>query len=156
MGKDNKVVYLHRKETNGEIFYVGIGTPKRPYSFIGRNSLWQHIQRKYGCTVEVIQKGLTVEEACDMEIMLIEKYGRISNNSGILSNISPGGEKGPTDAVPLVFVDWETGEIISRRTPKEYNKTFDRTPTTCPHCGLVGKGPSSMGRHFDKCKHKIA
>lgn len=41
-------VYVHKKKTNGEVFYVGKGSGKRAWSAFGRNSLWKRTADKYG------------------------------------------------------------------------------------------------------------
>jgi hypothetical protein len=46
----------------------------------------------YDIIREKIVENLLPEEACKIEIELIKKFGRIINNSGILTNISKGGE----------------------------------------------------------------
>ncbi len=89
---DNKVVYLHRKKTNGDVFYVGIGTEKRPYSKSGRNKVWRRIVEKHGLIVEIASRGLTPEKAKSIEIYLIKKYGRIDNKNGTLCNMTSGGD----------------------------------------------------------------
>jgi hypothetical protein len=89
---DNKVVYLHRKKTNGDVFYVGIGTEKRPYSKSARNKLWRRIVEKHGLIVEISSRGLTPENAKSIEIELIKKYGRIDNKDGTLCNMTSGGD----------------------------------------------------------------
>jgi len=90
--KKNNVVYLHRKVTDNSIFYVGIGNKKRPFHFRGRNNLWHKIFKKYGCFVDVIKTGLTRNEAISIEKLLIDYYGKIKNDSGILSNMTDGGD----------------------------------------------------------------
>lgn len=89
---DNKVVYLHRKKTNGDVFYVGIGTEKRPYSKSGRNKVWRRIVEKHGLIVEIVSRGLTPEKAKSTEIELIKKYGRIDSKNGTLCNMTSGGD----------------------------------------------------------------
>ena len=48
-------VYVHKKKTNGEVFYVGKGSGKRAWSAFGRNSLWKRTADKYGWLVEIVQ-----------------------------------------------------------------------------------------------------
>jgi hypothetical protein len=87
----DKVVYLHRKETDSSVFYVGVGSVKRPYCKDGRSRLWNRFVKKYGCVIEIYKDGLTKEEAFEMEINLIDKYGRIDLKSGQLVNHTRGG-----------------------------------------------------------------
>ena len=48
MDKRNKVVYVHKRKKDGQIFYVGMGSIKRPYDMIGRNSIWKRYVKKHG------------------------------------------------------------------------------------------------------------
>lgn len=85
-------VYLHRKATNGEIFYVGKGKGRRPYDLSVRNNLWKKIKDKYGIIVEVYMDGLQEWYAYELEHSLIIGYGKICDGTGILSNILDGHE----------------------------------------------------------------
>ena len=97
-------VYQHIRDDKKSIFYIGIGkirtdnlftTEKmkhyRAYSKQGRNPIWKAIVNKTSYTVEIIKSNISKEEAIELEISLIEKYGKIKNK-GLLSNISDGGE----------------------------------------------------------------
>ena len=91
MGK-NYCVYIHRKPGGGDVFYVGIGTPKRPYDFKRRNKFWKYVVNKHGYEIEVLHRGLSWESARDIEIQLIEEYGRRDLGKGTLVNLTDGGE----------------------------------------------------------------
>jgi len=79
-------VYLHRKATNGQVFYVGKGYGKRAWSK-RRNAKWKNIVAKYGFIVEIAQSGLQELAAFELEKDLISHYGRES-----LCNLTDGGE----------------------------------------------------------------
>jgi predicted GIY-YIG superfamily endonuclease len=87
------IVYRHiRKDTN-KVFYVGIGKKSnRAYSKHQRNKYWQSIVDKADYIVEIIKDGITWEEAIQFEIDLIKQYGRKDLGTGILSNMTDGGE----------------------------------------------------------------
>jgi hypothetical protein len=87
---NDKVVYLHRKKTDNSIFYVGMGSLKRAYCK-QRSEWWNRIVSKHGYTVEIYKDGLTKEEAFELEIELISKYGRIDLKNGQLINQTKGG-----------------------------------------------------------------
>ena len=91
MGK-NYCVYIHRKPGGGDVFYVGIGTPKRPYDLKRRNKFWKYVVNKHGYEIEVLHRGLSWESARDIEIQLIEEYGRRDLGKGTLVNLTDGGE----------------------------------------------------------------
>jgi hypothetical protein len=92
--EDNKVVYRHRRIDTNEIFYIGMGYLKRAYAKDSnkRNQIWNRIINKTDYKVEIVAENLTWEEACELEILLISKYGRINLNTGTLANLTNGGD----------------------------------------------------------------
>jgi len=87
------LVYKHiRKDTN-EIFYIGLGKNKyRINSKSGRNQYWHNIVNKVGYITEIIKEDMNWEDAVKEEIRLIKKYGRKDIGTGILVNMTDGGE----------------------------------------------------------------
>ena len=92
-------VYVHKKKTNGEVFYVGKGSGKRAWSAFGRNSLWKRTADKYGWLVEIVQDNLQDWYAFELERDLISYYGRRDLGHGSLTNMSDGGD-GPSRLNP--------------------------------------------------------
>jgi hypothetical protein len=90
----NKVIYIHRKKTNGEIFYIGMGNPDRPYQkyAASRSVVWHRIVNKHGYVIEVIRKDLTKQDALNIEMDLIELIGRRDLALGTLVNLTDGGD----------------------------------------------------------------
>lgn len=92
------IVYIHRNPQTKQIFYVGIGVNKeRAYKFKGkqRNQYWHNYVKKYGQpVVEIVAEFETREQAVELELQLIAKYGRLCDNSGCLVNITIGGDGG--------------------------------------------------------------
>lgn len=84
-------VYVHRKSTTGEIFYVGKGKGKRAWRIDNRSPMWEATYKKYGLVVEIVCSNLTEQQAFDIEKDFIEFYGRKIDGSGNLANISSGG-----------------------------------------------------------------
>lgn len=94
---NNAYVYIHRRLDTNEVFYVGIGSTlkfRRAYRFISgrRNSIWNRIYKKHGVVVEIMHKNLSWEEACKIEIELIAKYGTLFDSTGVLANMTKGGD----------------------------------------------------------------
>ena len=88
-----KVVYRHINTDTLEVFYVGIGNKKRPKSKFSRNRLWnEYVKENPNYYVEIIAVDLSHEDACELEILLIEEYGRQNLNTGCLVNMTRGGE----------------------------------------------------------------
>lgn len=88
----NKVGYYHKRLDNGEIFYVGIGEPKRPYLDESRNPHWHHIVDKVGYEILIVKENITWEEACEWEVSEIKRIGRRDLGLGTLVNLTDGGE----------------------------------------------------------------
>ena len=73
--KRDKVVYSHRRKSDNQVFYIGMGNETRPYNFKERNRFWFNYVKKYGePNVEIIKDNLTKIEAYELEIKLIKKY----------------------------------------------------------------------------------
>jgi len=111
MKSKNKCVYLHKKKSTGEVFYVGIGNKIRSRAKDGRSKLWWRIVEKHGYDIEVIEDGLTWDEAVNREIELISKYGRRDRGEGTLVNHTDGGE----GSLGMVFTD----EMIEQRRQQQ-------------------------------------
>lgn len=120
---DKVLVYRHRKLTNDEVFYVGIGMNDRPYQKRGRNDIWNKIVKKYGYRVEVVQECDSWELACELEQFLIQLYGRINNNTGQLSNMTDGGQgrykSYPTEETRKKLSEWQIGKKLSDEHKKK-------------------------------------
>lgn len=80
-------VYVHKRKTDGRIFYVGKGCKNRAWWFYGRSEYWNRVSNKHGVVVEILKDGLSEPEAHEMEIKLISKIGR-----KMLCNHTNGGE----------------------------------------------------------------
>lgn len=102
-------VYKHIRLDSDEIFYIGIGDKTRPYKKTGRNKHWKNIVNKHGYRIEILYSNVDVDFAIEKEIELISKYGRIDIGTGILVNMTDGGEgcKG------IIHLD-ETKEKLSK------------------------------------------
>ena len=113
MIKKNKVVYLHRKKTDGTIFYVGMGNPDRPYQKKdkARSIVWHRVVKKYGYYIEVIVKNLTKQEAFDIEVDLIELIGRRDKGLGSLVNLTDGGDVGGDGCEGFPAYNIDTGMV---------------------------------------------
>lgn len=87
-------VYAHK--IKADIFYIGIGCGRnyeRSRSRSNRNKFWNNVVKKYGSfSVEILHDKLTKEQACAKEVELISLYGKRFNGTGILVNLSDGGE----------------------------------------------------------------
>lgn len=107
-------VYSHVRPDTNSIFYIGIGSDipgkySRAYEFglSKRNTIWNNIWLKNNkqIIVNILQIFDNQEDCFQTEIFLIKKYGRICNNTGILSNISAGGEHKNADSRKIIQYD---------------------------------------------------
>ncbi len=99
MGKvvNDFYLYVHRKETDNSIFYVGKGQGDRAWATRKRNPHWHNVAKKHGLVVEVVLDGLTESQAFKLEVELILWYGRKNIGTGSLTNIHCGGKGGAHD-----------------------------------------------------------
>jgi hypothetical protein len=111
------IVYAHKRKDNNNIFYIGIGkTKKRAYSKFGRNSHWNHIIKKVEYEVEILFDNIDWDSACQIEIELIKKFGRVDLNTGSLVNMTDGGQgaKGHNRKTTLGRIIISNGKLEKR------------------------------------------
>lgn len=82
-------IYVHFRLDNNYVFYVGKGSRSRAWSKHNRNEYWHNIVSKYGYRVEIIECGLSEEQAFSKEIDLIKSINPVAN-------LTLGGEGGDT------------------------------------------------------------
>lgn len=139
---DRFCIYIHRRPDTGVIFYVGIGVSQRPYVNKYRNNLWHKIVRKNNgdFIVEIIGENLSWEFCCAVEMGLIKTYGRINNRTGILCNMTDGG-------------DGVTGIIHSKETREKIRKTLTGNKMSLSarqKMSIAGKGRKKSEEHIRK------
>ena len=87
------LVYRHRRLDNNDVFYVGIASRSdRPISKKYRNSHWHNVVNKAGFNAEIIVDGISIEDAKELECLLISCYGRADLGTGKLVNLTSGGD----------------------------------------------------------------
>lgn len=79
-------VYLHRRATDGVVFYVGKGKGDRAWRKSYRSKYWCRVAAKHGVTVEVVDGGLSEDDAFDVECGLIRIH------ADTICNLTAGGE----------------------------------------------------------------
>jgi NUMOD3 motif-containing protein len=85
-------VYFHINSFTEEVFYVGIGTIKRPMQNYKRSDFWKNYVKKYGFKFKIIEDGLCWSEACALEKHFISHFGRKDIGTGLLINQTDGGD----------------------------------------------------------------
>jgi len=102
MQEDKYYVYRHIRLDKNEPFYIGIGTKRksefdnfyysRAFSKNKRNKIWNGIVSRIEYEVEIIFESDDYEFIKEKEKEFIKLYGRIDNKTGILSNLTDGGD----------------------------------------------------------------
>jgi hypothetical protein len=126
----NTVVYQWLRE-EGTPYYIGIGNPRRPYK--GRRSCGRPPSRD---RIVILHENLEWEEACRIEKELIAFHGRVDLGTGILRNMTDGGDG-------VVNPSKEIREKISKSLFGENNPMFGKFGENHP---MFGKSPSKETR----------
>lgn len=154
----NKVVYRHLKPC-GEVFYIGYGSKARAHSKHGRNKHWNNLVNKYGLEVQILCYNLSKVEAKELEIILIDWYGRKDLKTGLLCNKTKGGDGGNG----LKYHSKETKEKMSlaqkgRKATEETRKKLSESHKGIKHSkeSLLKRSLSHMEtpKYRGKCKYK--
>jgi len=108
-------VYIHRRATDGRVFYVGKGKGRRAWVSVGRSAYWTRIHMKHGRIVEIVESGMQEWWALEMEREQIALHGR-----DLLCNLTDGGET----SAGYSFTDEAKAKIAAgnrgkRRTPEQ-------------------------------------
>ncbi len=91
---NNYYVYGHYVSGSNEPFYIGKGKEQRAWVTQHRNFLWKEVVAEHRYEVRIIQDNMNETDALLLETELIEKYGRIDLDTGILVNMTEGGNGG--------------------------------------------------------------
>lgn len=99
-------IYIHRRKTDNEIFYVGKGKEKRASAKDRRNKYWRNTVNKYGYFIEIAYNNLSENNAFDLEKEAI----KACRDFGCpLVNMTDGGE-GPSGCSPSVETRKKIGD----------------------------------------------
>lgn len=146
-------VYLHRRKTDGTIFYVGKGTAKRVTTSEGRNDYWNNIALKHGVISEILIENLTEEEALQAEIDVIKELKYFGHT---LCNLTAGGEgvSNPALSTRLKMSLAKKGKTPHNKgktqcsTAKVNNPSSDKNIYTFVKYNLL-----FTGTRYDLCEH---
>lgn len=101
-------VYRHIRPDKNEPFYIGVGTIRRNHTerayVKDRNAIWNSIANKNNgnYVVQILMEFEDREKCIEKEIELIALYGKICNGTGMLANLTDGGEGG---SLGLTYTD---------------------------------------------------
>lgn len=91
-------LYRHIRLDTNEPFYIGVGGLLtddgfyRAYKKTNRSVFWKNIVAKTSYKVEIMLNDISYEEAMQREKYFINLYGRRNINTGILVNLTDGGD----------------------------------------------------------------
>lgn len=131
-------VYLHRKATTGDVFYVGKGTGRRAYEKRLRSTYWKKVANKHGLVVELYMTDLQEWYALELEASLVDYYGRRDNGTGQLVNLCDGG------AASTYLSDEAREKIRRSRLGKK------ASDTTRQRLSASHKGRTFSSEHLEK------
>lgn len=130
-------LYKHIRVDKEEIFYIGVGKVykkdklssdplifyRRAYSKRNRNTIWKNIVSKTKYRIEIIQESEDYNFILSREKELIKLYGRIDKKTGILSNMTDGGE----GIIGRVWTEESRKKASLSKKGKPLNRGFDHT-----------------------------
>lgn len=148
-------VYIHRRATDGSVFYVGKGSLDRAWHksrYARQRGWWLNIARKNGVIVEIAQDEMLEKDAFLLEMWLIAKFKR----GGVkLCNLTDGGE-GPSGKV----MSEETKQLIRESKIGELNHMYGKVHTEVTRAKMcksrVGKKPALGMRHTEQTKRNAS
>ena len=146
MKENGFIVYCHVSLDCNEVFYIGIGNKlKRAYSKDARSKFWHWHIAKHGYYVEILHNNLTKEEAIEYEKYYIFLYGRRDIKTGILINMTEGGDG-------LLSPSQETLDRISKAL--KGRKTGPRSEEIKRKISLSNKGKKPSALSIEKTIEK--
>lgn len=145
-------VYRHIRLDKNEPFYIGIGSDEK-YHRAGektrRNNLWKKIVSKTDYEIEILMDNITYDQAKNKEIEFINLYGRIIDGTGILSNLTLGGEGAKGHIVSQETINKIRNSQIGRKFTKEHIEKIRKAR-------IGSKMPKRTKEHQEKLdKYKI-
>ena len=147
-------IYKHIRKDTDDVFYIGIGkTKRRATDRNNRNDRWTKVVNKVGFDVEIIEDGLSWEEACEAEKKLIKEYGRADLGEGKLVNMTDGG-----DGINNYSHSDETRKLMSQRAGRsmkgELNPQFGK-PLSEEHKQKIRDSKSGKQQSDEHIRNRI-
>lgn len=152
-------VYIHRRETDGSVFYVGKGRDRRAWDMTNRNGDWKQEARAHGCSVFIIRDGMSEACALTLEGIGISIIG--------LSNLANqrkshrGANSGWSHSEDAKKKIREAG-MGRKKSPEAIAKTraahlgVKRSPEVCERHRIAAQNRKRRGPHSEETRAKIA
>lgn len=134
--------YIHKKASDGSVFYVGKGRASRSTTEHGRNKYWHNIVAKHGYTVEICAEWKTEQEALDHEKFLIWCF----RDMGVeLSNLTDGGVGNSGRKMPPEQLAKHTERVRNQAKSPEWRAKISKSLMGEKH-PLFGKPSHNKGK----------
>lgn len=152
----NNIYYVYQYlRTDGSPYYIGKGCRKRA---------WDKRRRYYpgdASRVKILKENLTEQEAWDLEIELIAKYGRKDLGTGILYNQTDGGEGSSglkhTDAfkkhISEVMKDISKSQEWRQNLSEKVRLTMNDPEFILEHTKRIKEGHAKSDKMADRGSH---
>ena len=127
-------VYCYLRKRSHRPYYIGVATravrPFQPHGVVVPSDQWR---------IRVLRSGLSRAEALDWERKFIQRYGRTDLGTGILRNLTNGGDGG-------------SGVVVTEATRKRMSQARKGVPKTPEHCQNISRAkknpsPETRARH---------
>lgn len=143
-------VYIYVDPTDGQPFYVGKGKGNRykqhlrlrsyDKNELKKNKIKKILDSGKEPIIQFYAKDLLDEESIIIERQLISKYGRRNNNTGILTNMTDGGEGTSGNVSYLRTDDHKQNLSNSRKESKWYYHPEKEIEITLKHDDIIPPG----------------
>lgn len=144
---------MHVRKDNGAVFYIGYGSPRRPYDSCMRNRWWHIIVKYCGYETKVVITGLSPVEAKSWEKYLINLYGRRSDGKGNLVNMTDGGDGAVNSVCSDELREFHRQRMLGRKMSEESRRKLSESRMgkyAGPNAYMYGK------HHTEETRRKIA
>ena len=152
--------YLHKRNSDNKVFYVGAGSLKRPYSKQEnrRSKNWVSVVKEHGYTVDVLAHWDSKEDAFEHEKVLISTFRDMGHP---LVNLTDGGIgtkgfKQTKESIAKMIIHHigvkRSLETKQKMSLAKLGKTPNHKKYKCIECGLIANN-GNMTQHQNKTLH---